>query len=160
MLSRWVSSRRVRQKNIWPAFEVPYEAGELKAIGYNGDKPAAETTLKTASQPAKIRLTPDRAAIHAEGGDLCYVTVEILDQAGQVHPCADRSIYFTVKGEGVLAAVGNADPISTEGYRGNQRQTYRGRCLVVLKPTGKPGSIHLRAQADGLDVAEAEIEAG
>jgi len=142
------------------SFEVPYEAGELKAIGYNDEKPAAETILKTASQPVQIRLTPDRTAIRAVGGDLCYVTVEILDKGGQVHPCADRSIYFTVKGEGVLAAVGNADPISTEGYRGNQRQTYRGRCLVVLKPTGNPGSIQLRAQADGLEVAELVIEAG
>jgi beta-galactosidase len=142
------------------SFEVPYSPGELKAVGYIGEKPAAEFIVKTASQPTQIRLTPDRTSIKAEAGDLCYVTAEILDQEGQVHPCADRPIYFTVKGEGVLAAVGNANPLSTERYRGNQRQTYRGRCLVVLKSIGKSGEILLRAQADGLDGAETVIKVG
>jgi len=139
-------------------FEVPYTAGELKAVSYIGEKPAIEYSIKTASQPASIRLTPDRAAIQAEAGDLCYITVEILDQDGQVHPCADRTVYFTVKGEGGLAAVGSANPVSTERYRGNQRQTYRGRCLAVLKSIGKAGEIHLRAQADGLDGGEVVIK--
>ncbi len=140
------------------SFEALYAAGELKAVGYVDEKPAAEFVVKTSPAPSQIRLTPDRTAIQAEAGDLCYVTVEIVDQDGAVHPTADRPVYFTVKGEGRLAAVGNANPVSTERYRGNQRQTYRGRCLVVLKSTGKAGEIHLRAQADGLDGAEVVVK--
>jgi beta-galactosidase len=147
-----------KTERFMASFEVPYAAGELKAVGFVDEKPAAEYVVKTASTPAQIRLTPDRSAITAEAGDLCYVTVEILDQDGQVHPAADRPIFFTVKGEGVLGAVGNANPLSTERYRGNQRQTYRGRCLVVLKSIGEAGSIHLRAQADGLDSAEIVVK--
>jgi beta-galactosidase len=142
------------------SFEVPYAAGELKAVGYLDEKPADEVVVKTASTPARVRLAPDRTAIKAEAGDLCYVTVELLDQDGNVHPAADRPVFFTVKGEGVLAAVGNANPLSTERYRGNQRHTYRGRCLVVLKSTGKTGVIQLRAQADGLDEAEVVVKVG
>ena len=140
------------------SFDVPYAAGELKAVGYVGEKPATETAIQTASQPASLRLTADRSAIQPEAGDLSYITVEILDQDGRVHPCADRPVFFTVKGEGALAAVGSANPVSTERYRGNQRQTYRGRCLVVLKSTGKAGKIHLRAQADSLEGAELVVK--
>jgi beta-galactosidase len=142
------------------SFEVPYASGELKAVGYLAEKPTAEVVVKTANTPIQVRLTPDRMAIKAEAGDLCYVTVEILDQDGNVHPTADRPVYFTVKGEGMLAAVGNANPVSSERYRGNTRQTHRGRCLVVLKSTGKAGIIHLRAQADGLDGSEVVVKVG
>jgi len=87
------------------------------------------------------------------------VTVEIVDAEGRMHPDADGEVYFTVKGEGSLAAVGSADPQSIERYRGNQRKTYRGRCLAVVKSNGKPGEIHLRAQADGLEGAEIIVTA-
>jgi beta-galactosidase len=140
------------------SFEVPYASGELKAVGYQDDKPTAETAIQTASKPAALRLTADRTAIQAEAADLSYVTVEILDQDGRVHPCADRPVFFTVKGTGALAAVGSSDPVSTERYRGNQRQTYRGRCLVVLKSTGEAGEIRLSAHADGLEGAELVVK--
>jgi beta-galactosidase len=108
-------------------------------------------------KPARLLLTPDHRIIHAEQGDLSYVTVEVVDEDGLVHPTASDKVYFTVKGVGSIAAVGNSDPTSTEAYRGNQRSLYRGRCLVVLKPDGRPGEISLRAQADGLDGAEVTI---
>jgi beta-galactosidase len=147
-----------REEKFTASFEVPYAPGELKAVGYSGDQPTVECELKTAGLANQLRLSPDRSAIQAEAGDLCFVTVEITDGEGQMHPDADAEVYFTVKGEGSLAAVGSADPQSAERYRGNQRKTYRGRCLVVVKSTGKQGEIHLRAQADGLDGAEVVIQ--
>jgi len=147
-----------RQEKYLASFKVPYEPGELKAIGYNGNHKAAECVVKTNGAPAQVRLSPDRSTLRAEPGDLCYVTVEIVDDQGIVHPTADRPVYFTVKGEGEIAAVGNANPVSTEDYRGNWRSTCRGRCLVVLKANGRPGKIHLRAQADDLDGSEVVIK--
>jgi beta-galactosidase len=85
------------------------------------------------------------------------VTVELVDGAGSVHPAADREVFFTVSGPGEIAAVGSGNPVSTESYRGHSRSTFRGRCLVVVKSTGQPGEIVLRAQADGVEVAEADI---
>jgi beta-galactosidase len=63
-----------------------------------------------------------------------------------------------VQGAGEIAAVGSGNPTSTERYRGNQRKVHRGRCVVVVKSTGQPGEIHLRAQADGLNGAEIVIK--
>jgi beta-galactosidase len=153
----------MRQERFIATFEAVYEAGELKAVGYTGGQPVAECQIKTVGAPAQIRLTPDRDTIKIEPGDLCYVTVEIVDQDGLVHPGADHLVFFTVKGAGEIAAVGSSNPVSAERYRGNQRRAHRGRCLVVVKSRGElcspggPGEIHLRAQADGLDGAEVLI---
>lgn len=140
-----------RQERHTATFMVPYEPGELKAIGYIQDQPAAELTLKTAGKPARLRLTPDCTHIPAQPDSLCYVTAEVLDDTDQVHPSAENLIFFTIKGEGSIAAVGNSNPVSTEAYVGNQRRAFRGRCLVIVKSSGRPGEIRLRAAADGLD---------
>ncbi|MGE5528965.1 MAG: glycoside hydrolase family 2 TIM barrel-domain containing protein [Patescibacteria group bacterium] len=141
------------------SFEIPYEAGTLLAMGYAGGAKIAERALATAGPPVRIRLSPDRGAIKASRGDLSFVAVEVVDAEGRIVPNAAQNILFTVSGEGALAAVGSADPQSTEPYRGNQRRVHRGRCLAVVQSLGRPGSIRLRAQADGLEGAEAVIEA-
>jgi len=145
--------------NLTATFEAPYEPGELKAVGYVDGKAIAEATLMTAGPSAMIRLTPDRPLIPAASDSLCYVTVEVTDQDGRVDPNAGQTIYFTVKGEGDIAAIGSGHPASIECYRGNQRRAFQGRCLVVVKSNGRLGQIRLRAQADGLDPAEAVIQA-
>jgi beta-galactosidase len=155
-----VSRPIVPALNLTATFEAPYEPGELKAVGYVNGKAIAEATLMTAGAPAMIRLTPDRPLVPAASDSLCYVTVEVTDKDGRLDPNADHPIYFTVNGEGAIAAVGNGNPVSTERYRGNQRRVFQGRCLVVIKSNGRPGSIHLRAQADGLEPAETVIRAG
>lgn len=139
------------------SFDVPYAPGELKAVGFSGDQPIASHSLYTAGKPASIALAPDRDAIQAGSGDLCFVTVEIRDDAGRLHPDADRPVHFTVKGEGSIAAVGSGEPTSTESYRASLRTPFHGRALVVVASNGNPGEIHLRAQADGLDSAEIVI---
>jgi len=146
-----------RQEKFIASFEVPYEPGELKAVGNNGTPGAGECILRTVETPVQIRLTPDRDTLSAGPDDLGFVTVELVDGAGNVHPDADQLVYFTIQGEGSLAAVGSGDPTNTERYRGNVHSTYHGRCLVVVKSNGKAGEIHLRAQADGLESAEVVI---
>ncbi len=140
-----------REQRHIASFDVPYEAGVLRAVGYRAGQPAAEHQVETAGEPACIRLTPDHRVIRAEAGDLGFVSAEITDARGRVHPTADHLVIFTVEGEGSLVAVGNSNPVSTEGYVGDRRRAYRGRCLVVVKSTGKPGAIRLGARADGLE---------
>jgi beta-galactosidase len=146
-----------RAARLTASFEVPYQPGELKAIGYDGGQPVAEASLATAGPAAALRLSPDRASLPAEPGSLCYVQVEVVDAAGLRQQSADDRVFFTVKGPGTLAAVGNADPTSTELYVGNQRRVHRGCALVVLKASGQAGELTLRAQADGLDGAQVTV---
>jgi len=147
------------QTRLTATFQVAYQPGELKAVGYVGDQEVAECVLETVGPATGIRLTPDRNTIPAQPGSLSYVTVEVVDAQGRMQPNASHNVLFTVKGEGEIAAVGSGDPTNTEPYRGNQHTVYRGRCLAVVKSNGRPGEIHLRAHADGLEVAEVVITA-
>jgi len=137
-------------------FEVPYAPGELRAVGYREGQPTIEQHLNTTGAPALLRLTPDRETIPA-GGDLCYVTVEILDAQGLPHPSAEDEVRFSIEGPGKILAVGSGNPTSTEPYVGDKRRAHRGRALVVVQSSGEPGQISLRAQADGLEGAEARV---
>jgi beta-galactosidase len=146
-----------RAERYTATFEVPYEPGALKAVGHRNGKPCAEAEVHTVAAPAGIRLAPDRATLRALPGDLCYVTVEVVDAAGRVHPTAENVLAFAVEGPGTLLAVGNSNPVSTERYAGDRRGTFRGRCLAVVKATGEPGEIRLRAESEGLAAAEVMI---
>lgn len=146
-----------RDEKFIASFEVPYQPGELKAVGYRDQQPAAEYRLKSAGSPARVQLTTDRNEIRT-AGDLCYVTVEVLDANGQVHPSADNEIFFTLNGPGRILAVGSSNPVSEEPYVGNQRRAHRGRALIVVKSSHEPGVITLQAQAEGLDGAETIIK--
>ncbi len=146
-----------RDEKFQAEFEVVYAPGKLRAVGYIAGKPVAEQVLATTGSPAQIRLTADREIIQA-GDDLCYVTVEVLDDKGRLHPTAANDIFFTAKGPGKILALGSSNPLSEERYVGNQRKVYRGRALVIVKSTGEPGKITLRAQADNLESAEIYIQ--
>jgi beta-galactosidase len=138
-------------------FEVVYAPGKLRAVGYAGGEAVAEQTLATAGDPIQIKLSADCKEIQADGFDLCYITVEVRDAEGHVHPTADNNIYFAINGPGKILAVGNSNPVSEEMYIGNQRRVFRGRALVALKSTHESGEIKLFAQADGLEGAEISI---
>ncbi|HEX7584422.1 MAG TPA: glycoside hydrolase family 2 TIM barrel-domain containing protein, partial [Prolixibacteraceae bacterium] len=85
-------------------FEVPYEAGELKAIAFKDGKEVETKLLKTTGKPSKIRLTADRSELKASRNDLSYVTVEVIDEAGNLVPNANLPIQFKIEGAGELAA--------------------------------------------------------
>ena len=148
-----------RNTRFISSFEVPYQPGALKAIGYTDGKQVAETSIHTVEAPAAILLKPDRTTIKSDIGDLCYVTVEVVDAAGKIHPTAENDVFFTIQGPGKITAVGNSNPKNTERYVGNKNKAFRGRCLVIVKSIGQSGIIKLRAQADGLLVAESIIHA-
>jgi beta-galactosidase len=146
-----------RAEKLMATFEIPYQPGKLKAVGYIGDTQAAEMVIETTGAPAAIRLIPDRDAIPAAIDSLVFVTVEVVDAEGRLQPNADNEVFFTTHGQGHIAALGSGDPMNTERYRGNQHTAYHGRCLVAVHSNGKRGEIRLRAQADGLQGAEVVI---
>ena len=131
-------------------FSVPYAPGALKAVAVQAGKPIAESVLRTAGEPAQVRLTADRASLRADGQDLSFITVEVVDAKGRPHPNADHQVSFALKGAGTIAAVGNADMRSEEPYQGAARKLYLGKALVVVRAPRNPGTVTLTASAPGL----------
>jgi len=144
--------------NMIARFQVPYHPGELRATGILNDASAAVATLRTAGEAKKIRLVADRSTIRASRDDLSYVTVEVVDNDGNLAPNAALPIHFTITGAGELAAVASSAPNDPSSFHLPVRKTYQGRCLVILRPKGNAGEITLKAESDGLRPAIIKIK--
>jgi beta-galactosidase len=131
-------------------FDVPYAAGELKAIALSSGRQIAELAFKTVGKPARLRLTADRATIRRDRNDLSYVTLEVLDQAGELVPDAVVPVRIAVSGAAELAAAGTANPKDVWSFRQPRLRTFHGRGLAIVRPVGVAGPASVRAQADGL----------
>jgi beta-galactosidase len=139
-------------------FDMPYQSGELRAIGLINGKEITNTMLKSAGEPKTIRLTADRSTIRADRNDLSYITVEVIDERGQIVPNVTLPIRFTVTGAGELAATGSSAPDDASSFRAPIRKTYDGRCLAILRPKGDAGKITLKAEAEGLQAKTISIQ--
>ncbi|HEU5019167.1 MAG TPA: glycoside hydrolase family 2 TIM barrel-domain containing protein [Pseudolabrys sp.] len=140
-------------------FYARFEPGELKAVGYVDGKPVSQWTLQTAGPPAAIHLRVDRARINADGDDLAYVTVELVDAKGRptYMPESDRPLTFKVEGAGVLAGVGNGDPTALESFQSGKRSTFHGRAVAVVRAGRRPGAIRIEVFGAGLTPATVTV---
>jgi beta-galactosidase len=139
-----------RAEEFKATFAVPYVAGMLKAVGLRDGHEVETFALATAGDAARLRLTADRATIHANGQDLAFVTVEITDTDGRLRPDADPAVRFAVSGPATIAGIGTGDLASPESYQANPHRAFQGRALVILRTTSAAGAIALTAQAPGL----------
>jgi beta-galactosidase len=138
-------------------FSVPYAAGVLKAVAVQGGKPIAESVLQTVGDPTRLRLTADRTSLRANGQDLSFITVEVVDAKGRPHPNAGNAVTFSLAGPGVIAAVSNGDMKSEEPYQGSRRSLFHGKALVVVRNSRKAGALTLSADAAGLKGAVLQL---
>ena len=126
-----------RDTEFKAVFSVPYEAGTLRAQTCWG----RIKTLRTAGKPARLRLTPDRTVMTADGQSLTFVTIEVVDKDGTPVPEAAIDCEATVKGQGQLLAFASADLKDTEPYTSPRVKTWKGRALLVVRSTQKKGSV-------------------
>ena len=94
-------------------WEVPYQAGELKVVAYEDDLAVSKKIINTASEPIRIELTADRDKLLADGKDISFISVRVVDKDGNLCPRADNLIEFDVSELGIIEAVGNGDPATT-----------------------------------------------
>ena len=130
-------------------FSLTYMPGILKAVAWKGGAIVAEDTLVTAGAPASIELTPDRKEISADGMDLCFVKVRLVDADGVTIPTSDVELSAEVIG-GILAGFGSGNPCTDENYGTGKRRVWNGLALICLRAPEKGGGIELKISAPGL----------
>ena len=138
-------------------WKVPFHKGILKAEGYRNGGLVATDSVITAGDPAKIELAADRSTIQADGCDLSFITVKIMDDQGVLVPGADNLVSFEIEGEGTVAGVGNGNAMSQEPAKGKERHAFSGMCQVVIQSSGKKGKITLKASSLGLASEEITV---
>ena len=141
--------RLTRYRLMW--FDTKYEPGTVKVVAYDNDGNAvAEKEIKTAGKPHHIALIPDRKEITADGKDLSFVTVKVVDKKGNLCPVAANQIKFKVKGNGYYRAGANGDPTSLESFQEPQMKVFNGMMTAIVASNGKSGTITLEATSKGL----------
>ncbi|MCH3994383.1 MAG: DUF4982 domain-containing protein [Prevotella sp.] len=124
--------------------QVVYEPGELKVVVYDKDgKVAGQEIVRTAETPDDLILTPDRDTLTANGEDLSFITVSMVDKSGTLCPEDDRELSFKVTGPGTFEAVCNGDPTSLESFKQPQMKLFHGQLVVIVRGGKEKGIIQL-----------------
>jgi beta-galactosidase len=131
-------------------WRVVYQPGVLKAVSRKNGRVVLEKTIETAGRPTKIVLEADRDVLHADGKDLSFVTVKVIDDKGNLIPDADHLINFEIKGNATLAGVDNGSPTSMESFKANHRKAFNGLALAIVQAGESAETINLTASAKGL----------
>lgn len=138
--------------------DVKYAPGELRVVAYKNGNPWAEAIRRTAGPATALQLEPDRATIQADGRDLSFITVKVVDAQGNVVPDASQLVKFTPSGPGEIVGVDNGDATSLLPLQGNEMKAFSGQCLVIVRAkNGVEGVLNLTAHADGLPDATAVV---
>ena len=145
-----IGTKQVSRDTEYKAvFSVNYEPGVLRAVASSqsslsspssiSSSSSLSSQLVTAGEPARLRLTPDRTVMKADGQSLAFITVEVLDSKGNVCPEAAIDCEAVVKGQGSLLAFASADLKDTEPYTTPRVKTWKGRALLVVRSGKKKG---------------------
>ena len=131
--------------------DVVYQPGELRVVTYKNGTEWATSTVRTTGKPTDLRLTADRSTIKADGEDLSFITVEVLDSDENIVPDANSTISFSVSGPGEIVATDNGDPAGMVSFPSKERDAFGGLALAIVRAdAGVTGSINVTATAEGL----------
>jgi beta-galactosidase len=131
--------------------DVRYEPGELRVVVYD-DKgnQVGEETVRTADALHHIELSADRTDLSADGSDMSFLTIRIVDKDGNLCPDADNQVTVKVTGAGSFKGICNGDATSTEVFTRPTMKAFHGMLSVGIITTEKPGDIRVQLSARGL----------
>lgn len=156
-----VSQGRLKKKPYEYRFrwhEVIYQPGELHVKTYKNGSFWAESTVRTVGEPAALRASADRATIVGNGLDLSFITVEVVEENGDVVPRANNTIKFSVDGPGEIVATDNGDPIDFTPFPSATRDAYSGLALGIFRAKSSNGGIvEVTVSSEGLHDAKLEL---
>ncbi len=138
-------------------FTVPYEAGTIIAEGISNGTTVETRKLSTTGKPYAIRATADRSRIKADGQDLSFITIEIIDKDGNIVPDADNTMTLNISGKADIIGAGSADMQDLEPYSTLTPKAWKGRALAVLKSSQLPGNAVLKISSPSLKPASVKI---
>lgn len=146
-----------RYRLMWT--DVPYEPGELKVVAYdNSGKKVEEKTVRTAGKPHHLEVVADRTALSADGKDLAYITVRVVDKDGNLCPADDRLVSFTVKGAGSFRAAANGDATCLDLFHLPRMHAFSGQLTAIVQSGAESGNLVFEAKAKGVKAGKLTLE--
>jgi beta-galactosidase len=149
--------RQQRYRLMW--MDTKYQPGEVKVVAYDKDGNAvAEQVVRTAGKPHHIELVADRSTIKADGRDLSFITVRVVDKDGNLCPDAQHLVEYSVKGAGFYRAGASGNPVSLELFHEPRMKVFNGMMTAIVQSNETAGEITLTAKAKGLKSAKIVIK--
>jgi beta-galactosidase len=139
-------------------WRVPYQPGVLKAISKKNGKAILTKEIRTSGAPARIQLIADRTKLKANGKDLSFITVTLLDKDGNLVSNADQLIQFSVTGAGFLAGTDNGFQADSLSLKSPKRKTWKGLALAIVQASRKKGNITVTVKTAGLKPVSISLE--
>ncbi|KDN55448.1 glycoside hydrolase family 2 TIM barrel-domain containing protein [Flavobacterium seoulense] len=134
-------------------FKVPYQAGTLKAVEVKDGKEGASTILQTIGKATTIKLTSDTTTLKADGQDLAYVLIELLDQNGNVVLDSNQQIKISCEGIGKIIASGNGAPTDMASFGSLTPSLFKGRAMAIIRAGKVSGKTKLTVSSEGMQSA-------
>lgn len=144
-------------KNSHVRWQVLYEPGSIKAVGYRWGQQKVTQIRETTGKPVALELESDLNSLKADGEDVALVTVYAVDEQGRTVPLANDLVTFEIEGPGKILGVGNGDPSSHEPDKAAQRRLFNGLALAIVQSTRTCGDILLTVRSNGLAPASTTI---
>ena len=136
-------NKYTRYRLIWN--NVVYQPGEIKVVAYNANNVQVDQrVIKTADNPHTIKLTSDKNTVKADGKDLIYVTVDVVDKLGNLCPRTSNLLFFKVEGAGKLKAVCNGDATNQTAFTSSYMNVFNGKLVAIIEPSNVAGNITLQ----------------
>ena len=146
-----------RFRLIWD--KVVYEPGELKVVAYKTSGDTADIkTVRTAGKPHHLELVPDRTQLKADGKDLSYITVRVVDKDGNLCPADSRLVRFSVKGAGSFRAAANGDATCLDLFHLPRMHAFSGQLTAIVQSGEQGGNIEIEAKAPGVRSARLTLK--
>ena len=150
-------TRQNRYRLMW--MDTRYEPGTVKVVAYDENNNAvAEQKIRTAGSPHHLEVTADRTGLKANGKDLAFITVKVVDKNGNLCPDASHLIHFKVKGAGSYRAAANGDATCIFQFHKPEMPAFKGMLTAIVQSSEIPGNIRFEATAKGLKSGVLELE--
>lgn len=146
-----------RYRLMWK--DVVYQPGKVEAVAYDSlGNEALRSTVSTAGKPHHIEISAgDCESLIADGKDLCYLTVSVVDKDGNLCPFYNDLLNFKVTGQGRFRAVANGDPTNLESFEQPQMHAFGGKLTVIVQAGTQSGTVELSVNGKGLKSGTATV---
>ncbi|MGP2570589.1 DUF4982 domain-containing protein [Ornithobacterium rhinotracheale] len=149
--------RQKRYRLMW--MDTKYEPGTLKVVAYDKDgKAVAEKEIHTAGKLDHFRMTVENPSIKADGKDLSFVTIEVVDKDGNLVPDYNELANFKVSGAGTYRAGANGDPTCVDQFHLPKMHFFNGKLVAIVQAKEVAGKATLQVKAKGVKTGKASIE--
>lgn len=136
----------------------PYRPGKVVAIGFIGGKEVCRDSIMTSqSKAARFTLSADRTTLKADGQDLSFVDLQLLDQNGVPIRVDDRTVTASVSGSGRLMGINSGEMRRELPFTSPTLPTYFGRCQIVVQSGRSKGTVSLNVSVEGLGSQQFDI---